>query len=45
LYAGVWEIRQAAAVIEVHVGQYDVAHIFWLVAEADNLMKRGLLRV
>jgi hypothetical protein len=43
--AGMREIRQAAAVIEMHVGEHDVTHILRLVAEMRDLMHGSLCRV
>ncbi len=38
------EIRQATAVVEVHVGQHDVTHILRFVPQADHLPDGGLTR-
>jgi len=43
--AGVSEIWQTTAVIKVHVGEHNVSHIFWLVAEMRDLAHGSLLRV
>ena len=39
------EIRQATGVVEVHVGQYDVAHIFRLIAQLWDLSNGSFLWV
>jgi hypothetical protein len=39
----VGEVRQAAAVIEVHVGQDDVTNVLRLISEAGDLADRRLL--
>jgi len=43
--AGVGEIRQSAAVIEVHVGQHHVTHVHRIVTEKGDLPDCSLVRI
>ena len=43
--AGMWKIRQAAAVIEMHVGQHNMTQILRLVAEMRDLARNSFFRV
>ena len=45
VHCSVGEIRQPAAVIEVHVGQDDVAHVLRGVAQAGDLAQGRFLRI
>ncbi len=43
VHAGVREVGQAAGVVEVQVGEHDVAYVGRVVAEPGHLLERGLV--